>query len=93
MVRFCSAFKYPRIMPKGTYPEPSIFLVPRSWPVTRAFFSCYIGHYSSLGAMLLNQLGYEAYSLAWGLASWNIEAMGEGTIGAITEGSGFEVEK
>lgn len=34
--------------------------------------TCYIGHYSNIGAMILNQLGYEAYSLDWGLAGWNI---------------------
>ncbi|MBD8895093.1 rhodanese-like domain-containing protein [Desulfovibrio desulfuricans] len=34
--------------------------------------ACYIGHYSNVGAMILNQLGYEAYSLDWGLAGWNI---------------------
>ena len=34
--------------------------------------TCYIGHYSNVGALILNQLGYEAYSLDWGLAGWNI---------------------
>lgn len=33
--------------------------------------TCYIGHYSNVGALILNQLGYEAYSLDWGLAGWN----------------------
>ena len=35
--------------------------------------TCYIGHYSNIGALLLNQLGYEAYSLEWGLAGWNLK--------------------
>lgn len=55
--------------------------------------TCYIGHYSSLGAMLLNQMGYEAYSLAWGLSGWNIGAMNADTRVPLTKGSGFEVEK
>lgn len=37
--------------------------------------TCYIGHYSNIGALLLNQLGYEAYSLEWGLAGWNADGL------------------
>ena len=37
--------------------------------------TCYIGHYSNTGALLLNQLGYEAYSLEWGLTGWNPEGL------------------
>ncbi|EGJ51617.1 rhodanese-like domain-containing protein [Desulfocurvibacter africanus] len=37
--------------------------------------TCYMGHYSNIGALLLNQLGYEAYSLDWGLAGWNPEGL------------------
>jgi len=55
--------------------------------------TCYIGHYSSMGAMLLNQMGYEAYSLAWGLSGWNIEAMNSDINVPLTKGFGFEVAK
>ncbi|WP_027177574.1 rhodanese-like domain-containing protein [Maridesulfovibrio bastinii] len=34
---------------------------------------CYMGHYSNIGSLILNQLGYEAYSLDWGLAGWNTD--------------------
>jgi len=55
--------------------------------------TCYIGHYSSLGTMMLNQMGYEAYSLTWGLSGWNIEALGDEIKTAITKGFGFETVK
>ena len=37
--------------------------------------TCYLGHNSNTGALLLNQLGYEAYSLDWGLSGWNPEGL------------------
>lgn len=54
--------------------------------------TCYIGHYSSMGTMILNQLGYEAYSLVWGLAGWNIKPLGEGMTKGAIKGAGFKVE-
>jgi len=54
--------------------------------------TCYLGHYSSQGAMLLNQLGYDAYSLQWGAAGWNISMTGK-VIPLVTKGMNYEIEK
>lgn len=35
--------------------------------------TCYMGHYSNIGSFILNQLGYEAYSMDWGLTGWNTD--------------------
>lgn len=55
--------------------------------------TCYIGHYSSMGTMILNQMGYEAYSLTWGLSGWNLSESGERSRDMLTKGFGFEVTK
>ena len=49
--------------------DPKLLQLPRDKKIV---VTCYIGHYSNVGAMILNQLGYEAYSLDWGLAGWNV---------------------
>lgn len=54
--------------------------------------TCYLGHYSSMGAMLLNQMGYEAYSLRWGASGWNIK-LTEDISSMLTAGMGLGVEK
>lgn len=48
--------------------SPELLRLPRDKKIVVA---CYIGHYSNVGALILNQLGYEAYSLDWGLSGWN----------------------
>lgn len=42
----------------------------------KILLSCYVGHYSSGAALLLTQLGYEAHTLAWGMAGWNNKHIG-----------------
>lgn len=54
--------------------------------------TCYIGHYSSMGAMMLNQLGYDAYSLQWGAAGWNLN-LAKKIEPLITKGMNLEIEK
>ena len=54
--------------------------------------TCYIGHYSSMGTLILNQMGYEAYSLAWGLAGWNRHALGKKIGEAIAKDAEFAIE-
>lgn len=51
--------------------SPKLLQLPRDKKIV---VTCYIGHYSNIGALLLNQLGYEAYSLDWGLTGWNQSA-------------------
>ncbi len=48
--------------------SPELLRLPRD---KKIIVACYMGHFSNIGAMILNQLGYEAYSLDWGLAGWN----------------------
>lgn len=55
--------------------------------------TCYIGHYSSMGAILLNQMGYEAYSLTWGISGWNFSTVDEQAKKGLIQGFGFEIEK
>lgn len=50
-----------------------ILRIPRD---KKLVLSCYVGHYSSGAALLLTQLGYEVYSLAWGMAGWNNKHIG-----------------
>jgi hypothetical protein len=45
-----------------------------------------------MGAMLLNQMGYEAYSLRWGASGWNIN-LTEDISSMLTAGMGLGVEK
>ncbi|WP_319761123.1 rhodanese-like domain-containing protein [Maridesulfovibrio sp.] len=51
--------------------SPKLLQLPKDKKIV---VTCYIGHYSNIGALLLNQLGYEAYSLDWGLTGWNQSA-------------------
>lgn len=48
--------------------SPDLLRLPRD---KKIIVACYIGHYSNIGAMVLNQMGYEAYSLDGGLNGWN----------------------
>lgn len=50
-----------------------ILQIPRD---KRVMLICYVGHYSCGAALLLNQLGYDAYSLEWGMAGWNNKYIG-----------------
>jgi Rhodanese-related sulfurtransferase len=54
--------------------------------------TCYIGHYSGMGALILNQMGYKARSLEWGLAGWNRHALGNHIGETLAKDAGFAVE-
>lgn len=55
--------------------------------------TCYTGHHSSLATTMLNQMGYEAYTLSWGVAGWNHSSMDAQTKMLLTKGFAFEVAK
>jgi len=53
---------------------------------------CYTGHTASYTAMLLNQLGYEAYSMKFGTMAWNDATTGLGAnFKPYIKSAGYEV--
>ena len=53
---------------------------------------CYTGHTASYTAMLLNQLGYEAYSMKFGTMAWNDATIGLGaSFKPYSKSAGYEV--
>ncbi|MFZ5641834.1 MAG: rhodanese-like domain-containing protein [Bacillota bacterium] len=54
---------------------------------------CYTGHTASYTAMLLNQLGYEAYAMKFGTMGWNDTTAGMGTVKPYTKSLGYPVEE
>ena len=52
---------------------------------------CYTGHTASYTAMLLNQLGYEAYTMKFGTMGWNDTTAGLGTVKPYTKSLGYPV--
>lgn len=53
---------------------------------------CYTGHTASYTAMLLNQLGYEAYSMKFGTMAWNDKTAGLGaSFKPYVKSAGYEV--
>ena len=43
----------------------------------KILLSCYVGHFSSAACIILREIGYDAYSLDWGLAGWNRKGVPE----------------
>lgn len=66
-----------------------ILQIPRG---KKVLLSCYVGHYSSGAALLLAQLGYESYSLAWGMAGWNKDFIGP-LLQTLSQSANLPVEK
>jgi len=52
---------------------------------------CYTGHTASYTAMLLNQLGYEAYAMKFGTMGWNDASAGMGAVKPYTKSAGYPV--
>jgi len=52
---------------------------------------CYTGHTASYTAMLLNQLGYEAYAMKFGTMGWNDASEGMGSVKPYTKSAGYPV--
>ena len=53
---------------------------------------CYTGHTASYTAMFLNQLGYEAYAMKFGMMGWNSNSAGMGTVKAFTKSPNYLVD-
>ncbi len=53
---------------------------------------CYTGHTASQAAMLLNQLGYEAYSMKFGMIGWTSNPGPMGTVKFFTKPADYPVD-
>ena len=69
--------------------DPTLLRLPRGKKIA---VTCYIGHYSNIGTLLLRQLGYQAYTLHWGLAGWNAAGL-EHRSPALEDDPGLPVER
>ena len=65
-----------------------ILQIPRDRKIV---LSCYVGHFSAGAALLLNQLGYNACSLEWGMAGWNNKYIGP-VLNILQQGADLPVE-
>jgi rhodanese-related sulfurtransferase len=53
---------------------------------------CYTGHTASYAAMFLNELGYEAYAMKFGLMGWNDTSAGMGAVKPYTKSAGYATD-
>lgn len=53
---------------------------------------CYTGHTASYAAMFLNELGYEAYAMKFGMMGWNDKSAGMGTVKPYAKSAGYPVD-
>ena len=53
---------------------------------------CYTGHTASYSAMFLNELGYEAYAMKFGMMGWNDQTPGMGTVKPYGKSAGYPVD-
>jgi len=53
---------------------------------------CYTGHTASYTAMFLNQLGYEAYAMKFGMMGWNDASAGMGSVKPYTKSAGYPMD-
>ncbi|TLM99868.1 rhodanese-like domain-containing protein [bacterium] len=53
---------------------------------------CYTGHTASYTSMFLNELGYEAYAMKFGMMGWNDKTAGMGSVKAYAKSAGYPVD-
>lgn len=53
---------------------------------------CYTGHTASYASMFLNELGYEAYAMKFGLMGWNDKSAGMGSVKPYVKSAGYPVD-
>ncbi|MFZ5640502.1 MAG: rhodanese-like domain-containing protein [Bacillota bacterium] len=53
---------------------------------------CYTGHTASYAAMFLNELGYEAYAMKFGMMAWNDKTAGMGSVKPYVKSAGYPVD-
>lgn len=71
------------------YKKENLNKIPRDKKIVTI---CYTGHTASQAAMLLNQLGYEAYAMKFGMMGWTSNPAPMGTVKFFTKPADYPVD-